>query len=245
VGPDLCSDAVGHSLAILASVKNYNRWLFNSFRRYVGQEVLEVGAGIGNITQFLLDRRRVVCLEPFEPFADYLKQRLAAFPSAQVLTRTIQDCPADDLPSGQFDTVLCLNVLEHIEDDDGALVRMRRMLRPGGRAIVLAPAMPRLFGQLDREMGHVRRYTRGSLKKAFMQAGLSVQTGRYMNLAGVLGWWLYGRALGRERIPKGPVSLFDHLVPLLGMIERFIPLPLGQSILMVGLAPAATMTERT
>src|ERR1039458_9971700 len=77
VDVDLRQDAVGHSLAVLASVEHYNRWIFNQFSGLIGQEVLEVGAGIGNITQFLLDRRRVVCLEPFGPFADYLRQRLA------------------------------------------------------------------------------------------------------------------------------------------------------------------------
>jgi SAM-dependent methyltransferase len=230
----LRQDAVGHSLAVLASVEHYNRWIFNQFSRFIGQEVLEVGAGIGNITQFLLDRRRVVCLEPSPPFADYLRQRLAPCPSVQVLDRAIQDCPADDLLAGQFDTVLCLNVLEHIGDDVEALVRMRRMLKPGGRAIVLVPALPCIYGPIDQAMGHLRRYTLGSLKQAFDRAGLAVERGRYMNLAGVLGWWWYNRVLRKRRISGRAARLFNRMVPLLSALDRFNPLPIGQSVFLIG-----------
>ena len=260
VDAGLRQDAVGHSLAVLASVEHYNRWIFNQFNRLIGQEVLEVGAGIGNITQFLLDRRRVVCLEPSVPFADYLRQRLAegwhgdvvcrhaesADPghgdkqrrhaTVQVLDRTIQDCPAEDFPAGQFDTVLCLNVLEHIGDDVDALVRMRRMLKPGGRAIVLVPALPCIYGPIDQAMGHLRRYTLGSLKQAFDRAGLVVERGRYMNLAGVLGWWWYNRVLRKRRISGGAARLFNRMVPLLSILDRFNPLPIGQSVFLIGRA---------
>lgn len=232
-------DAVGHSLEILSKVQHYNRWLFESFVSLIGQEVLEVGAGIGNITQFLLDRRRVVCLEPFEPFADFLRQRLASAASAKVHAQTIEQCPSVELPPAQFDTVLCLNVLEHIEDDVAALSHMRQMLRPGvGRVIVLAPAMPGLHCRLDQEMGHVRRYTRRTLAAAMSRAGLRVERSQYLNVLGVFGWWFYGRILKRPRLPRGPVSVFDHMVPLLGFLERIVPPPFGQSILMVGAAPA-------
>jgi SAM-dependent methyltransferase len=232
----LRQDAVAHSLAVLASVEHYNRWIFNQFSRLIGQEVLEVGAGIGNITQFLLDRRRVVCLEPFAPFADYLRQRLADQPSVQVLDRTIQDCPAGDFPPGRFDTVLCLNVLEHIDDDVDALIRMKRMLKPGGRAIVLVPAMPCIYGPIDQAMGHRRRYTLDSLERAFGCARLAVEQGRYMNLLGVPGWWWYGRVLRRQRISGGATRLFDRIVPLLSLLDRWNLLPVGQSVFLIGRA---------
>lgn len=231
---DLPADAVSASLAILSTLYHYNLWIFDTVREYLGQTVVEVGAGVGNITQFLLNTERVVCLEPFEPYREYLAMRFAKHLNVEISPRRIEECPSQKVERGDFDSVLCLNVLEHIDDDVGALRRMGQLLRPGGRVIVLAPALPVLFGQMDRAMGHLRRYTLRSLKRAFSAAGLKPVHGRYMNLAGAFGWWWQGRVMKKPQISASKARMFNRLVPTLSAIERLIPVPIGQSVVVVG-----------
>ncbi len=230
-------DAVSHSLAILATVYHYNHWIFDTIRDHLGRAVVEVGAGVGNITQFLLNAERLVCLEPFESYREFLAHRFRQHLNVEVRPHLVEDCPNDDVPEAQFDSVVCLNVLEHIADDIGALTSMRRLLKPGGNAIVLVPALPWLYGAMDEQMGHVRRYTLSSLRSRFAQAGLRPTHGHYMNLAGVLGWWWHGRVRRKANIPESATLTFDRLVPFLSAIERLIPRLLGQSVVVVGQAP--------
>lgn len=231
---DAAGDSVSHSLAILAKVYHYNHWVFDCIRPHIGQKVVEVGAGIGNITQFLLNVEKLVCLEPFEPYFQYLKRRMAAHLNVTLCPHRIEDVPNADLPEGGFDTTVCLNVLEHIADDAAALGRMRQLVSPGGKVIIFVPALPVLYGEMDRAMGHIRRYTRPALARLFRQAGLRPTHSRYVNVVGALGWLWNGRVLRRGRIPESATVAFDRMVPILSALERLIPPLAGQSLLMVG-----------
>ncbi len=227
-------DAVSHSLAVLSEVYHYNHWVFDSIRDYLRGGVVEVGAGIGNITQFLLNLERVVCLEPFDPYCRYLRRRFEPHRNVTVLGRAIEDCPGPDVPDGTFDSVICLNVLEHIADDLGALRRMADLARPGGRVVVFVPAMPILYGEMDRAMGHIRRYTLGALRRLFDQAGLRPIRARYMNLIGAAAWLWRGRIRRKPTVPESATKIFDRMVPFISAIERMLPVPFGQSVLVVG-----------
>ena len=228
------ADSVSHSLAILSTVYHYNHWIFDTIRDDLGRRIIEVGSGVGNITQFLLNAERVVCLEPFEPYRDHLRRTFRQHRNVSVQPCPIEDCPNAYVPAGGFDSVICPNVLEHIERDVDALRHMAALLVPGGRVIVLVPALPALYGEMDRAMGHVRRYTLGELKRKFREAGLHVERGRYMNLIGALGWWWQGRVRRRRRIPAGATRTFDRIVPVVSALERLVPVPLGQSAVIVG-----------
>lgn len=228
------TDSVSHSLAILSAVYHYNHWIFDSVREHLGGDVVEVGAGVGNITQFLLNANRLVCLEPFAAYREYLQKRFAKHLNVEIHPLAIEQVPNADVPAGSFDSVVCLNVLEHVADHVGALRNMGRLVRPGGNVIVFVPALPFLFGEMDRAMGHLRRYTKRSLRQAFLAAGLRPTRARYVNLVGVAGWWWNGRVRKKATIPASATLLFDRLVPILSAMERICPPLIGQSVLVVG-----------
>jgi 2-polyprenyl-3-methyl-5-hydroxy-6-metoxy-1,4-benzoquinol methylase len=227
-------DAVTHSLAVLSSVYHYNHWIFSAVRDFVGPFVLEVGAGIGNITQFLLNSESLTCLEPYAPYREYLSKRFEKHQNTRVLPHRIEDCPNGGVPGKAFDTVICLNVLEHIEDDVNALRIFRELLKDGGKAVVLVPAMPIAYGAIDKAMGHYRRYSRRSLRRAFAAAALRPIHSHYMNAVGAAGWFWRGRICRKTTIPESQTRLFDRMVPLISAVEAIIHPPFGQSLVMVG-----------
>ena len=227
------ADAVGATtLERLAVAPRFNRWMFDRLAPWVGNTVLEVGSGIGNLSQFLMDRARVVLTDTEPAYRAHLERRFGHAPHVGVRELTLPDVPPD-LAGKMFDTVICLNVLEHIERDREALAAMSGMLGPGGGVVLLVPALPALYGELDVALGHFRRYTPRTLRAVFAEAGLRVQHLEYFNLAGMPGWWFVSRVLRRPLIPSGSLRLYDALVPLF-RLERFLPWRVGQSLIAVG-----------
>ncbi|HET6277763.1 MAG TPA: class I SAM-dependent methyltransferase, partial [Candidatus Polarisedimenticolia bacterium] len=137
----------------------YNRWMFDRLRRWIGRSVLEIGSGIGNLSVFLVDRERLVLTDTREEYLSRLRQRFAGHSNVAVAHLYL---PSDDraVAGQRFDTIICLNVLEHVDDDISALEAMRRLLAPAGRLVLLVPALPAIYGTMDRALGHHRRYTR-------------------------------------------------------------------------------------
>jgi SAM-dependent methyltransferase len=226
-------DQVGAAtLERLAAAPNFNRWMFDRLRPWIGQRVLEVGSGIGNMSAFLVDRERVVLTDTEPGYLDRLRERFGGRANIDV-QRLFLPVLDGALATERFDTVICLNVLEHIEDDHASLVVMRRLLRPGGRLVLLVPALRALYGTLDEALGHFRRYGRADLIAKFQAAGFAMRHLEYFNLAGMPGWWFVGRVLRRRLIPAASVSWYDALVPLF-RLERFLPWRPGQSLIGVG-----------
>lgn len=226
-------DAVGAAtLERMATAPAFNQWMYHRLRRWIGQRVLEVGSGIGNMSQFFADRERVVLTDTEPWYREQLRARFGHRPNVTVAELVLPD-GAQALGGETFDTIVCLNVLEHIEDDRGSLAAMRRLLAPGGRLVLLVPAIPFLYGSLDRALGHYRRYTPWLLRERYREAGLVVQHLEYFNLAGMPGWWFTGRVLKRQLIPAGALGLYDRLVPLF-RLERLLPWRLGQSLIAIG-----------
>ena len=145
---------------------------------------------------------------------------------------TVDGALADE----RFDTIICLNVLEHVRDDGRSLAVMRALLRSGGRLLLLVPALPAIYGTLDTALGHHRRYTPRELREKFSTAGLTMRHLEYFNLAGILGWWFTGRVLRRSLIPAASLALYDALVPLF-RLERLLPWRVGQSLIAIGERP--------
>jgi SAM-dependent methyltransferase len=228
--------AGAETLATMGAAPNYNAWQFSRIAPYVGRRVCEIGAGIGNISHWVVRHRLdLLVLTDIDPYyRAVLTERFASDPEVRIAELALPDqAAARRFRQYALDTVIALNVIEHIADDRGALRSMAAMLRPGGRAVILVPALKSLFGTLDSELGHVRRYTRGELTARMSDAGFRVERTFYFNILGALGWWVNARVRKLPRIPPRQLRYFDALVPLLRLEDR-LPLPFGQSVIAVG-----------
>lgn len=167
-------------------------------------------------------------------YRDALQRQFSSYPHVTVEELTLPDHSARNrFQQHRLDTVVALNVLEHIAEDLEALRSIGSMLQPQGRAVILVPALQALFGSLDRELGHQRRYTRKILAGLMREAGFRVEQMFYFNLVGVLGWWVNARLRKAPRLPLAQVRYFDSLVPALRLEDR-MPLPFGQSVIAIG-----------
>lgn len=219
-----------------ADAPRYNRWLTERVAPWVGSRVLEIGAGIGNMAAHFVDRERLVLAEPDAAYRERLAARFAGRANVVVVPLKLPLVDAR-LAAEQLDTIICLNVLEHVAQDAAALAGMRSLLAPRGRVVLLVPALPALYGTLDSALGHVRRYAAAELRDKIAAAGLRLVHFEYFNLGGVPGWWLTGRVLRRTMIPRASLRLYDALVPLF-RLERLLPWRIGQSLIAVGEVPA-------
>lgn len=215
-------------LDVLGQAGRFNRWVYDSFASYLGQRVLEVGCGTGTFSALMAaSGREVVALDLDASYAAAANERLASFPGCSATQADVNAYT----PQGRFDSVVMLDVLEHLADDEAILRRLRELLLPDGRLILKVPAGRWLHGTLDEAVGHYRRYSRASLVAVAGRAGLApVVRPWHFNAAAVPGWWLNGRVLRRAHPPAGQVALFERLVPVLRVAERVLPLPLGLSL---------------
>lgn len=223
----------GTELDALNGARNYYRWILAYFAPYLGRRVAEVGAGIGNFSEYLLSQPGVSQLVAAEPAANLfplLERRFAGNPRVRVEHRTVQQLAG----LAEADSVVFVNVLEHIENDEELLRQVHGMLSPGGRLLLFVPARPALFGSLDAEFGHLRRYTRAELGARLEQAGFRIERLRYFNFPGVLSWFLAARVFRRRTIRPTQVWIYDRLVvPWAARLEQFWEPPVGQSLIAV------------
>jgi SAM-dependent methyltransferase len=214
------------TLLRMAAAENYNAWLLERGKPYLGRRVLDVGAGIGTFSELLASLcQTVVAVEADPEFARILGRRFADHANVQVVHAESEA----SLRGGPFDSIVCFNVLEHIAADDEALTSFRGRLSPGGALLLLVPAHPRLYGATDRMLGHERRYRRPQLRAKLEHAGFSVDVVRHVNPIGALGWLVSARLLRRQEIPRASLALFDRAVPLVRHLDR-LRLPFGLSL---------------
>ena len=233
----LPADQAGaETLEIMQAAPNYNAWQLCRIGPYLGRRICEVGAGIGNMSSLILEGNpELLVLTDTDPYyRGLLQDRFSASPKIVVDELTLPDDSAGArYRRYSLDTVVALNVLEHIEADVNALTNIAAMLAPAGCAVILVPALQGLFGSLDVELGHVRRYTRSSLTQRMRAAGFRVEKVFYFNLLGTIGWWVNSRLRRVPRIPLSQLRYFDALVPMLRLEDR-VQLPFGQSVIAVG-----------
>ena len=223
-------------LETMQGAKRYAAHLFELFRPYVGRRVLEVGCGIGTMSERLAGvAEHVVGIEPNPSCAAQVRDHMRAEPTFSLRECSLEECDPVELTSHRFDTVFCVNVLEHIEDDAAALATFTHVVQPGGHVLIWVPAVPAAYGPLDAELGHHRRYTKASLSRAFAGAKLEIVSLRYTNPIGLVGW-MYNSHVGRSTTHSPlQIKLFETLVaPWALPLDRLIPPPLGLSLVAVG-----------
>ena len=217
-------EAGGEILERLNRAPRFTGWMADVIRPYVGNRVLEIGAGTGNMSVHLMPRAIYWATDINANYLEYLVTLQATRPYMRVAYTNATD--PESFPKGQsFDTVVCLNVIEHIEEDIRALRNIQKALVDGGRAIVLVPCGHRLYGTLDQALGHVRRYTEEGLANISRQAGFEVERVLKFNRAGVLGWWLNGRILRKKTFDLGQIRMLNILTPLFRLLEPVLPTP--------------------
>lgn len=207
------------TLERMHALRRYNNWIWDRIRPYIGSRVLEVGSGIGTMTRFLYGRDVVVASDVEPAYLDRLRNSYRRRPGMYVEKFDLDRDGIDHLTQYRFDSIMCLNVLEHIEDDRAALRKMHELLSPGGTAVLYIPANPRLFGSLDEAVGHYRRYSREEIETKLRETGFEVEFIAHQNQIGQLGWWFNACLLRRRHLPTGQGKLFDLAVPLLRRIE--------------------------
>lgn len=229
-------DYAAEDLEIVREARRYAAHVFGLLRSHVGARVLEVGCGIGTMTRRLLETAEsVVAIEPNQTCAAIARREIGDHPRFELRVCHLEECDPGELASRRFDTVLCVNVLEHIEDDVAALRAFGDIVGPAGRVVVFVPAVQAVYGALDAALGHHRRYSKRSLDTAFTKAGLDVTALRYSNPVGLLGWGFGTYVTRSTRHSPLQIRLFESLVaPWALPIDRIIPPPIGLSLVAVG-----------
>jgi SAM-dependent methyltransferase len=223
-------------LETMAAATNYRNWMYRRLVPHIGQRILEIGAGIGNFTSLLLDRELVVATDNYPPCIEYLNSRFGNQLRASPMLLDASGSIGPEWKAFEFDTVICLNVLEHIKDDLTALSQMYELLVPRGRLVLLVPAFQFLHGSVDRALGHHRRYTRKDLLPTMNEAGFTIERSFYMNVVGMAGWFWNNRIVKRGQESGKQIGIFDRYVaPTAEMAERLLPPPLGLSLIAIGL----------
>ncbi len=234
---DIYEENYGHDILYsLSRTHRFNRWMADSIRPFVGQHVLEIGSGLGNLTLKLIPREHYTVSDRDPLHLDYLRSRFRDYPWMEVRQLDLESTDGFASVRGAFDTVVCLNVLEHVPDHDQALRNMLDALRPGGTAIILVPHVQFLFGSLDRVLGHKLRYSKRLLRQRCETAGFEVDRLVGFNRVGFLPWFFSGRILRRRRFGKLQLKIFDSFVWFWRLIDPLLPLP-GLSIFAIARKP--------
>lgn len=217
----------------LTGTPQYLAWLTTQLRPHLGATVFEIGAGIGNLSGRLMGKReQYVAAEKDPLYLHALHNRFLRTPNVRVC-QLDPERAADYAPwKGQFESALCINVLEAAEDPAAVLGSLHQTLAPNGTLIVLVPQSPALFGSVDRALGHKRRYTKADAVRAIEQAGFTVRAAKSLNKAGWLSWLLFSKIFRRKTINKVTLKIFDKTVWIWRRLDWLLPWP-GLSLIVI------------
>ncbi|MHB8541994.1 MAG: class I SAM-dependent methyltransferase [Candidatus Acidiferrales bacterium] len=225
----------GTELDAMAEARNYCRWILDFFLPYLGERIVEIGAGTGTFSQLLLDADRTADLVLFEAAANLfppLRKRFAEDPRVHVHFGSFEPSVLRE----PVDSIVLVNVLEHVLDDAALLLQIQRSLRPGGSLLLFVPALQWNYGSLDKAFEHHRRYTKATLRKKLQDASFRVERMRHVNLPGVAAWFFAGKVLRRKTLNPSDVRFYDRwIVPWCSRLESVMEPPMGQSLMVVAL----------
>lgn len=224
----------GTELEAMAQARNYCQWILRYFAPYLGKNIIEIGAGSGTFSQLLLDRgetRRLVLFEAAENLLPLLRHRFTD-PRVQLYCGSFDP----SVLTQDSDSIVLVNVLEHIRDDDLLLSQIHASLRKGGSLLLFVPACQWNYGSLDEAFDHYRRYSGVELERKIQNAGFRIEQRRYINFMGIASWFLAGKVLRQKTIKASQVRWYDSwIIPWSFKLEQFCRPPIGQSLLAVAI----------
>jgi len=219
------------NLEALAEAPEFNKWMYDSIAPFVGSCIMEIGAGLGNITEWI-QGDRIIVTDYADFYLDRLKLKFSNNSNINICKYDLSDSNTEYFENQNIDTIICLNVLEHLENDNLALQNIFNILSPGGTLILLVPYSKKLYCQYDRHVAHFRRYGRQELIELVAKSGFFVEKNFLFNLFGGISWFISGKIFKRKQLNPGSVRLFGKLVPLFKIIEMF-GTPFGASIVCI------------
>lgn len=220
-------------------INNYSKWMYNMYEPYVGKKVFDVGAGMGRMVQYYIDKcKYTVATDIFQSQVDYMNEHFKSYPNFRA---ELLDVLSDDISEyeGAFDTVICINVLEHLEDDELAIKKMKSLLEKGGNLVLFVPAFQKLYCKLDENVNHYRRYDRGILRNLASKCDMDVVYNRYFNAMGIIPYYLKGKRKIQEgesfstSLNENNSKIYNLASKILEPIEKHFPPKVGISEIIV------------
>lgn len=220
-------------------IGRYSTWMFHTYEKYIGKAVFDVGAGVGRMVGYYVGKcEYAVATDIFQSQVDFMNEH---FQEIEYFSAVKMDILKDEITQyeGRFDTVLCINVLEHLEDDNLAVARMKRLLKPEGNMIIMVPAWQKLYCALDRNVNHYRRYDPGMLRKLAVENSLKVIKNIYFNGLGIFPYWIKGKQKAKttesfsSSLNENNSKIYNMASAILEPIERLAPPKRGLSELIV------------
>lgn len=221
------------TLNVIEKANKFNKWMYETIKPYSKGRILEIGCGIGNISEFFIrDNFNIVLSDLRDNYIEIVKNKF----SNEVFKIDLVDVDFDTKHKdliGTFDTVFALNVVEHIKDDHKAIENCKKLLKNQGHLIILVPAYQALFNNFDVELEHYRRYTQKSLKQLIKANQLNIIKTFSFNVIGILGWFVSGSILKKKTIPEGQMGLFNTLVPVFKLADILTLKKIGLSVICI------------
>lgn len=222
------------TLKAISEAKKFNKWMYQRIEPFCKGRILEIGSGIGNISEFFIkDEADIYLSDLRDNYLEFLNNSMGKKASGiinlDIVDPNFENKYKDLL--GTFDTVFALNVVEHIKDHNLALANIKKLLTTNGHVIILVPAYQSLYNTFDKALEHYRRYTKSTLNKVIHGNNYEIINSKYFNAVGIAGWILSGSILKKETIPAGQMKLYNALVPIFKVIDKLILNSFGLSVI--------------
>ena len=230
------------TLEAIRDADQFNRWMYDQVAPWMQGEILEIGSGIGNLSEyFIRDKAKITLSDIRENYCSLLESRFPEY-VANNLVRKI-DLVAPNFNKRfpeyleKFDSAFALNVVEHIEEDQLALQNLFSILKPGGKLMILVPAHPFLYNRIDTSLQHYKRYTNKKLEEIISTAGIKINRTYGFNAMGMPAWWLSGVLFRSSQIKNDQMNLYNKLIPIAKLIDKLVFNKFGLSVITLATKP--------
>ena len=233
---------IGKDLEAMSFTVNYHDWIIDEFRPFIGKHLVEVGAGTGSVSSLLLalEPETLALVEPSEMF-QLLESNIGGGETRSEVrfhNSIFASARREIVEHRRPDTIIYVNVLEHIQNDRAELAMIYDSLEEGGHALIFVPALMSLYGPFDKKIGHYRRYSKRELEEKCRATGFEIVMSKYFDLAGIIPWFVKYRLLRSDSLGSGAVKIYDKLVvPIAKRIEGLLPIPLGKNVILAARKP--------